>query len=120
MKRRSLLTIEEPTVETITYKRKKTKGQRDIKLENLPKEIIEYRLPEEDQVCSCCNRNLHEMSTEIHCELKVIPAEVKVIEHVQHVYSYLMYIFEKLPNVDANNENAIDQLLPWSNSLPTR
>ncbi|MFV8830583.1 IS66 family transposase, partial [Alkalihalobacterium sp. APHAB7] len=80
-------TIEEPTVETITYKRKKTKGQRDIKLENLPKEIIEYRLPEEDQVCSCCNGNLHEMSTEIRRELKVIPAEVKVIEHVQHVYS---------------------------------
>ncbi|PAM92843.1 IS66 family transposase, partial [Flavobacterium sp. IR1] len=80
-------TIEEPTVETITYKRKKTKGQRDIKLENLPKEIIEYRLPEEDQVCSCCNGNLHEMSTEIRRELKVIPAEVKVIEHVQLVYS---------------------------------
>ena len=35
-------------------------------------------------------------------------------------YQYLMYIFEKLPNVDASNENAIDQLLPWSNSLPTR
>ncbi len=35
-------------------------------------------------------------------------------------YQYLMYIFEELPNVDASNENAIDQLLPWSNSLPTR
>ncbi|MED1603678.1 IS66 family transposase [Alkalihalophilus marmarensis] len=79
--------IEEPTVETITYQRKKTKGQRDIKLENLPKEVIEYRLPVEDQVCSCCNGNLHEMSTEVRRELKVIPAEVKVIEHVQHVYA---------------------------------
>ena len=30
---------------------------------------------------------VHEMSTEIRRELKVIPAQVKVIEHVQHVYS---------------------------------
>ncbi|HHB1907983.1 TPA: transposase domain-containing protein, partial [Bacillus cereus] len=25
-------------------------------------------------------------------------------------YQYLMYIFEKLPNVDASNENAIDRI----------
>lgn len=80
-------TLEEPTIETITYKRKKNKGQRDKQLENLPKETIEYRLPIEEQVCSCCDGQLHEMSTEVRRELKIIPAEVKVVEHVRHVYS---------------------------------
>ncbi|MFD1068296.1 IS66 family transposase, partial [Oceanobacillus locisalsi] len=78
---------EEPTIETITYKRQKQKGQRDQKLENLPAETVEYRLPDEEQVCSCCDGPLHEMSKDVRKELKVIPAEVKVVEHVRYVYS---------------------------------
>ena len=46
--------VEEPTVEMITYKRKKQRGQREQNLKNLPVETIDYRLSEEDQVCSCC------------------------------------------------------------------
>lgn len=80
-------TVEEPTVETITYKRKKQIGQRERMLENLPTETMEYRLSDEDQVCSCCDGELHEMSTEIRKELKIIPAQVKVVEHVRYVYS---------------------------------
>lgn len=80
-------TIEEPTVETITYKRKKQHAQREQKLENLPKETIEYRLPTEDQVCSCCSGELHEMSTEVRREIEIIPAQAKVKEHVRYIYS---------------------------------
>lgn len=79
--------VEEPTLETITYKRKKYVGQRDAKLENLPTETIHYRLSEEEQVCLCCGETVHEMSTETRRELKIIPAQVKVVEHVQHIYS---------------------------------
>ncbi|WP_010632926.1 hypothetical protein, partial [Sporolactobacillus vineae] len=43
----------ESTVETITYKREKTAGQRKKKWDNLPVEVINYRLPEEEQVCAC-------------------------------------------------------------------
>ena len=78
---------EEPTVETITYQRRKTAGQREAKLQDLPVEIIEYHLPAEEQVCPCCNGPLHAMSTEVRQELKVIPAEVKVVKHIRHVYS---------------------------------
>jgi transposase len=81
------LELPEPTVETITYHRRKKSGQRQLMLENLPVETIEYRLSEEEQVCSCCGGNLHEMSTEVRQELKYIPAEVKVVKHVRHVYS---------------------------------
>lgn len=81
------LELPEPTVETITYRRRKKRGQRKEMLENLPVETIEYRLSDEEQVCSCCGGKLHEMSTEIRQELKYIPAEVKVVKHVRYVYS---------------------------------
>lgn len=79
--------LAEPTVETITYKRRKQRGHREAKLEDLPVETIEYRLPVEQQVCSCCGGPLHEMSTEVRQELKLIPAQVKVVKHVRYVYS---------------------------------
>lgn len=78
---------EEPTVETVTYQRRKERGQREAMLRDLPVEIIEYHLPEAEQVCPCCNGPLHAMSTEVRQELKIIPAEVKVVKHVRHVYS---------------------------------
>ena len=33
-------------------------------------------------------------------------------------YNYLMYLFEQLPNVDTNDPDVIDSLLPWSDTLP--
>lgn len=78
---------EEPTMETVTYRRRKERGQREAMLRDLPVERIEYELPAKEQVCSCCGGPLHSMSTEVRRELKIIPAEVKVVEHVRHVYA---------------------------------
>lgn len=33
-------------------------------------------------------------------------------------FSYLTYLFDKLPNIDINDKNALDELMPWSESLP--
>jgi transposase len=77
--------VTEPDLETITYRRKKQQGQREAMLEHLPTETIEYRLAKDEQVCSC-GHELHEMSTEVRQELKIIPAEVKVVKHVCYVY----------------------------------
>ncbi|OIQ58499.1 transposase IS66 family protein [Moorella thermoacetica] len=77
----------EPDLETITYQRRKGRGRREMNLEDLPVEIVEHRLPEEERVCPCCGGPLHEMSTEVRQELKVIPAQVKVVKHVRYVYS---------------------------------
>ena len=79
--------LPEPTVEKMVIRRKRQPGQREEQLENLPVETIEYRLPVEEQVCSCCGNALHEMSTEVRKELKIIPAQVKVVEHVRYVYA---------------------------------
>jgi len=32
--------------------------------------------------------------------------------------AYLCYLFERIPNIDAKNPAAIDELLPFSPSLP--
>ena len=77
----------EPTLETITYKRKKRVGQREEMLADLPVETIEYTIPEDERVCPDCAGTLTEMSTQIRKELKIVPAQVVVVEHVQHIYS---------------------------------
>jgi transposase len=76
--------VEEAIRQTITYERKKP-GRKPIP-KNLPIERIEYRLPEEEQICACCGGAMHEMSTEMRHEVKLVPAQVKIVQHVRYVY----------------------------------
>lgn len=78
---------EEPKVEEIIYKRRKARGLNKDTMADLPVEVIEYHLPEEEQVCPECHHSLHVMSKEVRKELKIIPAQVKVVEHVRYVYA---------------------------------
>jgi len=79
--------LPEPTYEVVTTHRRKQKGDRDAKLDNLPIERVEYHLTEEEQICEICSCQMHEMTKYIRRELKVIPAQVVVVEHVQSVYA---------------------------------
>jgi transposase len=56
-------------------------------LADLPVETVEYTIPEDERVCPDCAGTLTEMSTQVRRELKLVPAQVVVVEHVQHVYS---------------------------------
>ena len=76
--------VEEAIRQTISYERKKP-GRKPIP-KNLPIERIEYRLPEEEQICTACGGHLHEMSEELRHEVKLIPAQVKIVQHARHVY----------------------------------
>jgi transposase len=75
----------EPEIEKITYERKKRLTDPESKLKDLPVERIEYAL--EVTTCPQCHGHLHVMKQEIRKELKVIPAQLVVIEHVQNVYA---------------------------------
>lgn len=75
---------EEEIRQTITYERKKP-GRKPIP-KDLPIERIEYRLPVEEQVCECCGGRLHEMSAELRHEVKLVPAQVKIVQHARYVY----------------------------------
>jgi transposase len=78
---------EEPTLEEITYKRKRKRGTNKPSFEDLPVERIEYEIPEEERACGECDSKMHEMSVETRKELKVIPPQVCIVEHVRKVYS---------------------------------
>jgi hypothetical protein len=47
--------------------------------------------------------------------LVIVPEEAEIV----NPYSYLQYLFEKLPNIDIENQSTIDELLPCSNALPS-
>ena len=85
------ITQPDPTVEEVTEPIRtivrKYSGQRKAKLEGLPVERIEYELPEEERNCDNCAEPLPELQPNIRTRIEVIPAQVKVIEEVQHVYA---------------------------------
>ena len=76
----------EPTIEVATHKRRKSRGKNKIDLDDLPTETIEYKLPPEEQKCSTCNGEMHEMSTEVRSELHMLPVQFKQVKHVRSVY----------------------------------
>jgi len=74
----------ESEIETITYERKKP-GRKALPAD-LPRERIEYELPEQEQYCPECGEHMHKLGEDIRSELKIIPAQVKVVEHVRFKY----------------------------------
>ncbi len=39
-------------------------------------------------------------------------------ENKLNPFYYLRYLFEKLPNIDTKDPEALDKLLPWSSTVP--
>ena len=77
----------EPDIEQITYNRKKHIGKREEDFSTLPVETVTHELPQNEQICPECGEQLHVMGKEIRKELTIIPAQVKVTEHIRYVYS---------------------------------
>jgi transposase len=73
-------------VEVEKHYRKRTRLTTDKLPEDLPVEVIEYTLPEDEQVCGC-GCGLHVMGHETRRELKIIPAQAVIVEHRRAVYS---------------------------------
>lgn len=84
----SAFVISEPDLSEVKIVHKgKQKGHKDKLTKPLPTETIEYRLSAEEMACPQCGEMLHEMKKEVRKELKVIPAQVMVTEHVRYVYA---------------------------------
>lgn len=79
--------LPEPTVEEVTKRRPKATGRREAQLAGLPVEQVRHELPEEEQVCPHCAGHLHEMGQEVRREIKIIPAQASVVEHLQIKYA---------------------------------
>lgn len=74
-------------VEVEKHYRKAKRSVADRLPEDLPVEVIEYTLPESEQVCCECGCGLHVMGHETRRELKIIPAQATIVEHRRAVYS---------------------------------
>ena len=69
---------------TITYTRKKP-GRKPLP-KDLPGEQIRYELPKSEQVCGC-GHALHEIGEDTSEQPYIIPAQIKVIEHIRVKYA---------------------------------
>ena len=78
---------EEPDTEMILKDRKNGRSKSRKTYNNLPIEEVYYRLSEDEATCPKCEGSLHEMKTEVRKELKIIPAQVKVVHHIRQVYA---------------------------------
>jgi transposase len=78
----------EPTFEQITYTRRKRTGKKEEDLSGLPVETIIHAIPEDKRICPDCGGVMHIMGHgEPRQEIQIIPAQVKVIEHIREIYS---------------------------------
>lgn len=83
-----VLFLPEPKAEeVITAPKKKRYGHKKEITKQFPVETIEYKLSPEEKVCKKCGNELHEMSKQVHVQLKLIPAQIIKEEHIQYVYS---------------------------------
>ena len=76
-----------PETEEVTYKRRKRRGKREEDLSGLPVERINYELPEEERACPECGGTMRDIGTDVRRELKLVPAQVIVVEHAAHAYA---------------------------------
>ncbi|MDL2205612.1 IS66 family transposase [Eubacteriales bacterium OttesenSCG-928-N13] len=79
---------QETETEKITYTRSKAKGKHALDFSGLPTEQIVHELPKGERVCPDCGGVLHMCGHDVlRRELTVVPAQYKVTEHVQTIYS---------------------------------
>ena len=82
------LSAEEPDIgEVKAYRRKKSRSAADRLPPDLPVEVIEHELPEDERLCPDCGGSLHVMGRETREELKLIPATAAILRHVRPIYA---------------------------------
>ena len=75
--------------ETLVAAHKRRK-KHEYTLDHLPEgvatEVVEHRVPQEELECPICGETMQEIGKEVVRKLKIIPAQVVVVEH--HYYAY--------------------------------
>ena len=70
--------------ETVVAAHKRHK-KHEYTLDNLPEgvitEVVEHRVPQEELECPICGETMQEIGKEVIRKLKIVPAQVVVVEH---------------------------------------
>ena len=80
----------EPTVDEVfvkPHKRKKKTSMKDRLPEDIPVEVIDHTLSDEERACPCCQHLMAELGTKGREHLRLILAKAILGSHVQHVYA---------------------------------
>jgi len=73
--------------ETITYTRKKPRERQRQLPAHLPRQRIEYDIPDEQKTCDCgCQQPLKKIGEDVLEQLEIVPAQLYVIQHVRFKY----------------------------------
>lgn len=76
--------------ETLVAAHKRHK-KHEYTLDNLPEgvttEVVEHRVPQEELECPICGESMQEIGKEVVRKLKIIPAQVVVVEHRYYAYA---------------------------------
>ena len=78
--------FEEEVITVKSFKRKKTVG-RKIDTSTLPREVCTHDLPESEKTCDSCHSPLSHIGDDVSEKIELIPAIVKVVEHVTKKYA---------------------------------
>lgn len=76
--------VETEFIASHTRKKKKS-GEKDIQLDKFPQEDVEYPLDKSECTCPECSQQLSHLKWDVHRELVILPAQVKVVNHKQEV-----------------------------------
>jgi transposase len=79
--------VTEPALVMVAkHYRKRKRLVNDELPDNLPVEVIWHKLPAKEQFCPLCEGPLHVIGKEKRRELVIIPAQVKIREHIREIY----------------------------------
>ena len=77
---------DEPDIEKVVIRRKRSKGKRELNLQDIEVEVINHDCSEEE-LQKHFPKGWHSMEDEVYKELQYIPARFKVLEHHIKVYA---------------------------------
>lgn len=76
---------EEPGVTQVSAHARKKTGRKQLPVD-LPREEVIHDLTEDEKKCSCCGEKRKQIGADVTEELDIIPASIKVIQHVRIKY----------------------------------
>ena len=75
------------TTQVAAHTREQSGSVKDVVPDNIPVEVVEHRLPEEERVCPQCGESMREIGTEVRETLKLIPAKAILRRDIYYTYA---------------------------------
>ena len=74
-------------IQVVAHTRKQSGSVKDVVPDNIPVEVVEHRLSEEERVCPQCGELMREIGTEVREVLKLIPAKAILRRDIYYTYA---------------------------------